>query len=186
MHQCLVGTPTGTAKTNTNDTIIVTAKATDEDANTTLTYTLWWGSSSGNLSATNITKTGTSGQAVTLEKSDLSNDTTYYFKVVVSDGVDSDTSGQSSAKTYCLATHCGGGTYTYPNCTSCGGTGKIQCSNCRGNGSVTSSTTCSTCYGQGQKYEACKGKVSYVTSHRRVKVMRGVRDKLMDLVLSCV
>ena len=133
----VVETPTGTAKANTNNTIIVTAKATDEDENTTLTYTLWWGTSSGNLSATNITKTGTSGQAVTLEKSELSNDTTYYFKVVVSDGTDSATSGQNSAKTYCLGTYCSGGTYAQITCTSCGGTGKGQaitqkCTACNG------------------------------------------------------
>ncbi|MCI8393730.1 MAG: hypothetical protein HFJ23_08410 [Clostridia bacterium] len=142
MLQCLVGTPTGTAKTNTNDTIIVTAMATDQDANDTLTYTLWWGNSSGNLSKTNVTATGRSGQSVTLEKSGLSNDTRYWFKVVVSDSIDEDTSGEGNEKTYCKGNYCSGGHYESTTCTPCNGTGKITCtaSGCV-NGKVTK--TCS-------------------------------------------
>ena len=146
MLQCLVGTPTGTAKTNTNDTIVVTAMATDQDANDTLTYTLWWGDSSGNLSKTNVTATGMSGQSVTLEKSGLSNDTRYWFKVVVSDGIDEATSGEGNEKTHCKGTYCSGGTYVDTTCTGCSGTGKVNCSGCSGTGKVT----CTTCSGSGK------------------------------------
>ena len=131
MHQCLVGTPTGTAKTNTNDTIIVTAMATDADVNDTLTYTLWWGNSSGNLSKTNVTATGRSGQSVTLEKSGLSNDTRYWFKVVVNDSIDEATSGEANEKTYCKGDYCEGGSLTYPDCTLCSWTGKVRCGSCQ-------------------------------------------------------
>ena len=132
MLLCLVGTPTGTAKTNTNDTIIVTTMATDQDANDTLTYTLWWGDSSGNLSKTNVTATGRSGQSVTLERSGLSNDTRYWFKVVVSDSIDEATSGEGNEKTYCKGEYCSGVSYTNVPCTKCKGNGQIVCLFCNG------------------------------------------------------
>ena len=105
--------------------------ATDADENDMLTYTLWWGDSSGNLSKTDITATGRSGQYVTLEKSGLSNDTRYWFKVVVSDGIDKVTSGEGNKKTYCLGSYCSGGGTNYPTCTGCNGSGKIVCTKCR-------------------------------------------------------
>ena len=76
--------------------------ATDADENDMLTYTLWWGDSSDNLSKTDITATGRSGQSVILEKSGLSNDTRYWLKVVVSDGIDEVASGEGNENTYCL------------------------------------------------------------------------------------
>ena len=130
MLQCLVGTPTGTAKTNTNDTIIVTAMATDADVNDTLTYTLWWGNSSGNLSKTNVTATGRSGQSVTLEKSGLNNDTRYWFKVVVSDSIDEATSGEGNEKTYCKGEYCSGVSISYTTCTKCDSNHKVTCTQC--------------------------------------------------------
>lgn len=130
MLQCLVGTPTGTAKTNTNDTIIVTTMATDQDANDTLTYTLWWGDSSGNLSKTNVTATGRSGQSVTLERSGLSNDTRYWFKVVVSDSIDEATSGEGNEKTYCKGEYCSGVSISYTTCTKCDSNHKVTCTQC--------------------------------------------------------
>ena len=130
MLQCLVGTPTGTAKTNTNDTIVVTAMATDQDANDTLTYTLWWGDSSGNLSKTNVTATGRSGQSVTFEKSGLNNDTRYWFKVVVSDSIDEATSGEGNEKTYCKGEYCSGVSISYTTCTKCDSNHKVTCTQC--------------------------------------------------------
>ena len=160
MLQCLVGTPTGTAKTNTNDTIIVTAMATDQDANDTLTYTLWWGDSSGNLSKTNIVASAKQGNSVTLTQTGLSNDTRYHFKVVVSDGINDTSSNESNEKTYCKGDYCDGGYYEYPACTPCNGTGqitctasgcvngKVNCSNCSGTGiNGTETITCRTCNG---------------------------------------
>ena len=111
--------------------------ATDADENDMLTYTLWWGDSSDNLSKTDITATGRSGQSVTLEKSGLSNDTRYWFKVVVSDGVDEVTSGECNESTYCKGEYCSGGWYTYPTCGICTGTGKVSCTRCSGTGLIT-------------------------------------------------
>ena len=104
--------------------------ATDADVNDMLTYTLWWGDSSGNLNKTNVTAAGRSGQSVTLEKLGLSNDTRYWFKVVVSDGTDEVTSGDGNEKTYCKGEYCEGGNYSYPDCSNCED-GKINCSSCR-------------------------------------------------------
>jgi len=101
--------------------------ATDADENDMLTYTLWWGDSSDNLSKTDITATGRSGQSVILEKSGLSNDTRYWFRVVVSDGINETASGDVNEKTYCKGEYCTGGYYEYPTCTQCNGTGKITC-----------------------------------------------------------
>ncbi|MCI8393815.1 MAG: hypothetical protein HFJ23_08880 [Clostridia bacterium] len=126
----LVGTPSGVAKENTNDTIIVTAMATDQDTNDTLIYTLWWGNSSGNLSKTNVTATGTPGQSVTLEKGGLGNNTRYWFKVVVSDSIDEATSGEGSENTYCKGAYCSGGTITQVECSGCNGSGKVGCTIC--------------------------------------------------------
>ena len=106
--------------------------ATDADENDMLTYTLWWGDSSDNLSKTDITATGRSGQSVTLEKSGLSNDTRYWFKVVVSDGIDETTSGDGNENTYCKGEYCSGVNSVYETCTAngCNG-GKVTCTLCR-------------------------------------------------------
>jgi len=106
--------------------------ATDADENDMLTYTLWWGDSSDNLSKTDITATGRSGQSVILEKSGLSNDTRYWFKVVVSDGIDEVTSGEGNENTYCKGEYCNGVSYSYETCTASGcDNGKINCTTCR-------------------------------------------------------
>ncbi|MCI8393744.1 MAG: hypothetical protein HFJ23_08480 [Clostridia bacterium] len=108
--------------------------ATDADVDDMLTYTLWWGDSSSNLSKTDITATGRSGQSVTLEKSGLSNDTRYWFKVVVSDSIDEATSGEGNEKTYCKGEYCNGVSYTNVPCTKCDSNHKIPCTSCGGNG----------------------------------------------------
>ncbi len=104
--------------------------ATDADENDMLTYTLWWGDSSDNLSKTDITATGRSGQSVTLEKSSLSNDTRYCFKVVVNDGIDEVTSRECNESTYCKGEYCEGVSYSYTECTKCQGNGIIYCNWC--------------------------------------------------------
>ena len=131
MLQCLVGTPTGTAKTNTNDTIIVTAMATDADVNDTLTYTLWYGTSADSITTKGVSSAPTKqGTSVMLTQAGLSNDTTYYFKVVVSDTLDEKESVEISVKTMCRGTHCSGGWYTYPTCSNCNGNKKVTCTRC--------------------------------------------------------
>ncbi|MCI9275763.1 MAG: hypothetical protein HFJ24_07530 [Clostridia bacterium] len=133
--------------------------ATDADENDMLTYTLWWGDSSDNLSKTDITATGRSGQSVILEKSGLSNDTRYWFKVVVSDGIDEVASGEGNENTYCLGSYCSGGGYSYPTCTGCSGTGKVDCtaSGCV-NGYITSGTkACTNC---DSGYTTCGGLIT--------------------------
>ena len=136
--------------------------ATDADENDMLTYTLGWGDSSSNLSKTDITATGRSGQSVALEKSGLNNDTRYWFKVVVSDGIDEVTSGDGNEKTYCKGEYCSGGYYEYPKCTHCNGTGKITCSICKGTGSYgTETIICNVCDGSGKSNNVCGGTLDY-------------------------
>ena len=108
--------------------------ATDADVDDMLTYTLWWGDGSGNLSKTDITATGMSGQSVTLEKSGLSNDTRYWFKVVVNDGIDEATSGEGNESTYCKGEYCNGVSYTNVPCTKCDSNHQIPCTSCGENG----------------------------------------------------
>jgi len=86
MLLCLVGTPSGVAKENTNDTIIVTAMATDQDTNDTLIYTLWYGISADSITTKGVSSDTTrSGTSVTLTQTGLNNNTTYYFTVTVTD-----------------------------------------------------------------------------------------------------
>jgi len=93
-----------------------------------------------------------------LEKSGLSNDTRYWFKVVVSDGIDEVASGEGNENTYCLGSYCSGGGYSYPTCTGCSGTGKVDCtaSGCV-NGYITSGTKPCTNQGCVNGYVICNG-----------------------------
>ncbi|MCI8291822.1 MAG: hypothetical protein HFJ25_06250 [Clostridia bacterium] len=155
MLQCLVGTPSGTAKTNTNDTIIVTAMATDQDANDTLTYTLWYGTSADSITTKGVSSDPTKqGTSVMLTQAGLSNDTMYYFKVAVSDGTDIVESNSNNIKTYCLGIYCNGGGYNYLTCSTCNGNKTTTCSACSGSGSIS----CSTCSGHGSvACRSCSG-----------------------------
>ena len=125
--------------------------ATDADVNDMLTYTLWWGKSSVNLNKTNIIASAKQGISVTLTQTGLINDTKYYFKVVVNDGIDETPSNEGNERTYCKGEYCSGGYYTYPTCTNCNGTEKTQCNQCDSDGLIgpTTYTTCPSCNAHG-------------------------------------
>ena len=104
----------------------ITATGTDNEQDT-LTYTLRYSTSQSGLDTTTTTKTttGTKDQQVTfnLTATDgISNYTTYYFRVDVSDGIAETVKGTpGSAKTWCgLATYCSGKTISSTTCTNCG------------------------------------------------------------------
>ncbi|MCI8548813.1 MAG: hypothetical protein HFJ38_08045 [Bacilli bacterium] len=123
--------------------------ATDADVEDMLTYTLWWGEESRKLSKTNIVASAKQGNSVTLTQTGLSNDTRYYFKVVVSDGIDEATSGEFNENTYCKGEYCDGGHYIYPTCTPCGGTGQVTCT---ASGCTNGKVNCTKCNGTGEVY----------------------------------
>ena len=111
------GTPTGTVSNIT--TITVKAKATDAD-NDTITYKLYWGTSSGSLSLVN-TKTGSTGTQITFDaRSSLGNYTTYYWRVDISDAYGGARTGTVySTRTWCKTTQCNGPFTTKVTCTRC-------------------------------------------------------------------
>ncbi|MCI8291905.1 MAG: hypothetical protein HFJ25_06680, partial [Clostridia bacterium] len=83
---------------------------------------------------------------VTFTQTGLSNDTRYYFKVSVNDSMCEDVlSSSSNQRTWCKGSYCSGGYYSYPSCSSCGGSGKVKCSSCGGNKKIT----CTKCSGSG-------------------------------------
>jgi len=104
--------------------ITISATATDVDGDT-LDYTLYWGTSTSNLSKESTTS-GSSGSAITFSKSNLESYKTYYFRVDVSDGEDNTTGTRTFAKTYCPTTKCTGPFTEEITCTSCVGTGKLK------------------------------------------------------------
>ncbi|MCI8363286.1 MAG: hypothetical protein HFJ41_09390 [Clostridia bacterium] len=117
--------------------------ATDADIDDMLTYTLWYGTSADNINTKGKSSTSTKpGESVSIEQNEgLSNDTRYWFKVVVSDGVDEVTSGECNESTYCKGEYCEGGHFTYPTCKMCLSNGKVLCASCNGKGSQS----CSKC-----------------------------------------
>lgn len=107
-----------------NKSITVKATATD-DAQTTLYYILRYSTSQSSLDTTTTTMTteAQKEQQVTFNVTGLSNYTTYYYRVDVSDGLVTEiTKGNVvQATTWCnLATQCSGGTNTSRNCGNCG------------------------------------------------------------------
>ena len=127
---------TGTPVANTNSQITVTATATDPDEGDTLTYTLYWGTSSSNLTNSGMTQTGTSGQQVSFTKTGLSNYTTYYFRIDVSDNKETTIGSYSSEHTLCESTKCTGPFI-----------GSTTCQPCKGSGQTTTTITCTSCSG---------------------------------------
>ena len=116
----------GQATATGNTSITVTATATD-DVQTTLYYTLRYSTSQSSLDTTTTTKTAQAqkNQQVTfnLTASDgISNYTTYYFRIDVSDGfVTEITKGNVvQATTWCnLGTYCSGKVKSYIKCGLC-------------------------------------------------------------------
>ena len=94
------------AKYNSKDTtsITVTSKATDIDGDK-LTYKLYTATSqNGSYTLKTTSSETTQGTTVTLTATGLSNYTTYWWYVQVSDGKEIATSSKQSTKTYCPGT----------------------------------------------------------------------------------
>ncbi len=143
----------GKAVENTNDSITVTAVAKDENENAELTYTLQLETASREV----VTVKAKQGEPVTLTKTGLDNNTTYRYKVVVSNGETEATSLEGSTTTYCRGERCEGTVGRQIPCTECSQTGKvtctvagctsgkISCDNCGGDGKIEVLDTCGTC-----------------------------------------
>ena len=125
--------PEGTAIANTNDQMIIEAMATDADEDDMLIYTLWWGTSEDNLEETTLTTEAEQGNTVSFTQMGLANDTRYYFKVVVSDGVCTDEESEgSNQRTWCKGEYCSGVSYSYQTCTRCDANHQMTCNICNG------------------------------------------------------
>ena len=134
--------PTVAFSSKTNNSLTVTAKSTDENGDN-LNYTLYAGTTSGNLDKVSSVVSQTQNQTATITVSGLNSYEYYYWRVDVSDGKDT-TKGteQSQVRTYCYTTECTTGSTVAngTNCSSCGGTGN-----------TTTNTTCTACGGVGRK-----------------------------------
>lgn len=125
-------TPTVSFSSKTTDSISVTATATDENDGQSLTYTLYTSTSENGTYTNKGSQTATEGTAVSLTASGLSQYTTYYYYVDVSDGIANTASSKANVRTYCSGrTHsctpkyCSGGGRR--KCSKCGGSGRVKC-----------------------------------------------------------
>ena len=140
----------------TTSSIRVTARATDANGDN-LTYTLYTSTSQNGSYTQKATTSASQNATVTLSATSLSNYTTYWWYVQVSDGEVTRTSSKQSVRTYCPGT----GYTCYPD--SCSGTQTTTCSACDGVGEISercsggSSTRCSKCNGTGTVSERCRG-----------------------------
>ena len=130
-----IGTPSVSRVENSTDKLTISVSATDTD-DTALTYTLWRGTASSNITKTNITTTGNSGNTVTFIDTGLTMAQTYYYKVSVSDGNggNSTTINYGNERTYCKGEHCEGVSYRDITCTKCDVNHQISCTTCNGTG----------------------------------------------------
>lgn len=129
------GAPTVTFNSKTTNSITVQAKSTDADGGN-LTYTLYTSTSSSGNYTKSATATGSSGSNVSLTASGLSQYTTYYYYVTVTDQISNNQSSTASQRTYCPGTghtvsYCPGGTTGSVTCSTCNGDGCV-CANCGG------------------------------------------------------
>ena len=140
----------------TTSSITVTARATDENGDR-LTYRLYTSTSQNGTYTQKATTSANQSSTVTLNATGLSNYTTYWWYVQVSDGEETRTSSKQSVRTYCPGT--GYTCYT----SSCPGTQTISCTSCGGDGEVSERCTdgytssCSSCGGDGEVSERCSG-----------------------------
>ncbi|MCI8392375.1 MAG: hypothetical protein HFJ24_03870 [Clostridia bacterium] len=156
--KALVGKPVE----NTNDSISITALATDENENAELTYTLYIETTAKDANEL-VTAKAKQGVPVTLTKTGLENYTTYKYKVVVSNGETEATSLDGTASTYCKGEHCEGTVGVQIPCVACSQTGKvtctvagctngkISCDNCGGDGKIEVLDTCPDCNGNKER-----------------------------------
>ena len=122
-------TPTTTFSSKTTNSITVTANATDSNGDK-ITYKLYTSTSENSGFTEKATSSSTaSGSQVTLQATGLSQYTTYYYYVTATDGIETATSATGSVRTYCPGTGltCNGPFTTTTTCSSCGGEGTKTC-----------------------------------------------------------
>ena len=128
-----IGNPTVNRVANSTSELTITATATDEDESDVLTYKLLRGTSASDANPTELALTPEKieGRTVTFKDIGLSMNTYYWYKIKVSDGIDSNTStNYGSERTYCLGSLCAGGGYNHPDCPNCED-GQVNCTTCR-------------------------------------------------------
>ena len=125
-------TPAVTYTGKTTSSISVSATATDENDGQNITYTLYTSTSQNGSYTSAASQTVAEGTTVNLTASGLSEYTTYYYYVDVSDGVANTPSSTSNVRTYCSGrtyscrpTRCSGGGSR--RCSRCGGSGRVKC-----------------------------------------------------------
>ena len=116
--------PTVTFVSKTTDSITVQANATNTNEDS-LTYTLYISTSPSENYTEAATAAGNSGSNVNLTASGLSQYTTYYYYVTVTDQISDNQSTTYNQRTYCPGTghttsSCPGTTTTTVNCNRCG------------------------------------------------------------------
>ena len=124
-----IGNPTVNRVANSTSELTITATATDEDESDVLTYKLLRGTSASDANPTELALTPEKieGRTVTFKDIGLSMNTYYWYKIKVSDGIDSNTStNYGSERTYCLGKECIGYITKQRDCTSCKGTRKAR------------------------------------------------------------
>ena len=143
----------------TTTSIKVTARATDANGDQ-LTYRLYTSTSQNGSYTQKATTTASQNSTVTLNATGLSNYTTYWWYVTVSDGQVTQTSSKQSVRTYCPGTGL--------TCTTslCPGTQTITCTTCNGNKTLTETCpgginpNCTNCGGYGWVFSNCTGTFS--------------------------
>lgn len=119
-----VGTIEVARVANSTSELIITATGIDEDGDN-LTYTLLRGDTVDNIVEISLTPTSISGNTATFKDTGLTMAKTYYYKVKVSDGKESNVStNYKRERTYCEGTSCSGTRQVWQNCSLCGGTRK--------------------------------------------------------------
>ena len=156
-----ISNPTVSRVSNSTSELTITATATDQDENDVLTYKLLRGTSANDANPVELSLAPekVEGRTVIFKDTGLSMDTYYWYKIKVSDGIDSIiSSNYGSERTYCEGQYCAGGYYTYPSCTNCNGNGNTVCIVCGGNGSITNQVICNSCAGSGSNRVLCTSK----------------------------
>ena len=156
---------TAAYNSKTTNAITITARATDANGDN-LTYTLYTSTSQNGTYSQKATTNASQNTSVTLNATSLSNYTTYWWYVTVSDGEATAISSKQSTRTYCPGT---GLTCTT---TYCPGTQTKTCTTCNGNKTIDKmcsggKETCLPCSGVGFTC-SCGGKLEAGTAEGRV------------------
>ena len=124
----IISTTSGMASYNGNSHLItITAIAIDEDGDN-LTYKLYWGTSSSNLSIKNTTSAASGIKVTFPEQTSLNNYTTYYWRVDALDNKGGIVSSYGNTRTLCsIATLCTGKKTVSKVCSNCNGIGDAPC-----------------------------------------------------------